>query len=79
LEVVFSVRYVQKIYNEGQLPFRMTILVEAGKNTPTVALRVVKRDRKGTQCPGVLLGTLFLGDINTGLWPSRLGESQMRQ
>jgi hypothetical protein len=23
--------------------------------------------------------TLFLGDINTGNWPSRLGESQMRQ
>jgi hypothetical protein len=23
--------------------------------------------------------TLFLGDINTGTWPSRLGESQMRE
>jgi hypothetical protein len=23
--------------------------------------------------------TLFLGDINTGTWPSRLGESRMRQ
>jgi hypothetical protein len=23
--------------------------------------------------------TLFLGDINTRTWPSRLGESQMRQ
>jgi hypothetical protein len=23
--------------------------------------------------------TLFLGDINTGAWPSRLGESQQRQ
>jgi hypothetical protein len=23
--------------------------------------------------------TLFLGDINTGTWPSRFGESQMRQ
>jgi hypothetical protein len=23
--------------------------------------------------------TLFLGDINMGTWPSRLGESQMRQ
>jgi hypothetical protein len=22
---------------------------------------------------------LFLGDINTGTWPSRLGESEMRQ
>jgi hypothetical protein len=26
-----------------------------------------------------LQATLFLGDINTGTWPSRLGESQMRQ
>jgi hypothetical protein len=23
--------------------------------------------------------TLFLGNLNTGTWPSRLGESQMRQ
>jgi hypothetical protein len=23
--------------------------------------------------------TLFLGDINKGTWPSRLGESQMRE
>jgi hypothetical protein len=23
--------------------------------------------------------TLFLGDINTGIWNSRLGESRMRQ
>jgi hypothetical protein len=26
-----------------------------------------------TQCPGVYWATLFLGDINTGTWPSRLG------
>jgi hypothetical protein len=23
--------------------------------------------------------TLFLGDINTGTWPSRLGESRMKE
>jgi hypothetical protein len=28
---------------------------------------------------GYTWATLFLGDINTGTWPSRLGESQMRQ
>jgi hypothetical protein len=41
--------------------------------------RVLKDDVKLTQCPGYNWATLFLGDINTGTWPSRLGESQMRQ
>jgi hypothetical protein len=27
--------------------------VEAGYNTSTVALQVVRGDKKGTQCPGV--------------------------
>jgi hypothetical protein len=35
-----------------------------------------KRRQMETQCPGVYLGTLFLGDIHMGTWPSRLGESQ---
>jgi hypothetical protein len=30
--------------------------VEAGYNTSTVALRVVRGDAKGTHCPGVNLG-----------------------
>jgi hypothetical protein len=29
-----------------------------------------------TQCLGYNWATLFLGDINMGTWPSRLGESQ---
>jgi hypothetical protein len=33
----------------------------------------------GVQRVSTFLVTLFLGDINTGTWPSRLGESQMRQ
>jgi hypothetical protein len=37
--------------------------------------RVVRGDVKGTKCPGVNWATLFLGDINTGTWPYRLGES----
>jgi hypothetical protein len=44
---------------------------EAGSNTSTVALWVVGGDENGTQA------TLFLGDINTGTWPSRLGESRI--
>jgi hypothetical protein len=43
--------------------------VEAGSNTCTVAL-VVKGDGKGTQCLGDIL-------VNTGTWPSRLGQSRV--
>jgi hypothetical protein len=48
--------------------------VEAGSNTSTVVLRVVGGDEKGIQCLGYNLATLFLGDINTGTWLSRLGS-----
>jgi hypothetical protein len=48
-----------------------------GSNTFTLALRVVGGDEKGTQCLGYNRAILFLGDINTGTWPSRLGESQI--
>jgi hypothetical protein len=49
--------------------------VKEGQNISTLALRAVRGDGKGTQCPGIW-ATLFLGDINTGTWPCRLGESQ---
>jgi hypothetical protein len=42
--------------------------VEAGLNTYTAALRVVGGDKKGTR---------YLGDMNTGTWPSRLWESRI--
>jgi hypothetical protein len=35
-----------------------------------------KRRRIGNPVPGGIWATLFLGDINTGTWPSRFGESQ---
>jgi hypothetical protein len=44
--------------------------VEVGPNTSTVSLRVIGGDEKRTQCPGVQLDHLFLGDINTGSWAS---------
>jgi hypothetical protein len=48
--------------------------VEAGSNTLTVALRVAGGCEKGTHCLGVYnWGILFLGNITTGTWPSRLG------
>jgi hypothetical protein len=40
--------------------------VEAGQNTSTVALRVVRGDKKGTQCPGVYLGHSVLGGYKYG-------------
>jgi hypothetical protein len=39
-----------------------------------------KRRHKGNQVPGGITGPpCSWGDINTGTWPSRLGESQIRQ
>jgi hypothetical protein len=39
--------------------------------------RFVGGDENGTQCLGYIWATLFLGDIYTGTWPSRLGESRI--
>jgi hypothetical protein len=36
--------------------------------TSTVALQIVKADRKGTQCQGFNWATAFLGDIHAGSW-----------
>jgi hypothetical protein len=49
----------------------VSIPCEGGVSTSTVALRVVGGDEKGTQYLGA---TLFLGDINTGTWSSKLGS-----
>jgi hypothetical protein len=51
--------------------------VEAGSNTFTVALRVVGGDERKPSSWGYNQATLFLGDINTGTWPSRLEESRI--
>jgi hypothetical protein len=40
--------------------------VEAGYNTSTPALRVVRGDEKGTQCPGVYLGHPVSGGYKYG-------------
>jgi hypothetical protein len=40
---------------------------------------VVRGDKREPSARGHNWATLFLGDINTGTWPSKLGESQMRQ
>jgi hypothetical protein len=49
--------------------------------TESGGIIVNSRNRRGTKpsARGHNWVTLFLGDINTGTWPSRLGEYQMRQ
>jgi hypothetical protein len=53
--------------------------VEAGQNTAIVALRVVRGDGKGTQCPGVYMdhplpGGYKYGDLALKVWGvSRIG------
>jgi hypothetical protein len=49
----------------------------AGSNTSTVALRVVGGDEREPGAWGYKWTTLLLTDINTGTWPSRLGESRI--
>jgi hypothetical protein len=57
---------------------RSKIQIEYLHRSPASCKRwVIRDDVKGTQCPGVEQDTLFLGDINTGTWPSRLVESQI--
>jgi hypothetical protein len=50
--------------------------VEPGSNNSTVALRVVGGDEKEPSAWRYNRATLFLGDINTGTWLSRLGSLQ---
>jgi hypothetical protein len=57
----------------------LRIRVEADKNTSTVALRTVRGDKREPSSRGYNWATLFLGETKTGTWPSKLGESQMRQ
>jgi hypothetical protein len=51
--------------------------LEAGINATTVGLRVVGSYKKETRYLGINWATLLLGDIITGTWPSRFGESRI--
>jgi hypothetical protein len=79
LETVFFIRSMQRVYKEDNLwdSISNTSAIASLSNTPAMALRVVGGDKKGTQCLGYNRATLFVGDINTGTWPSRLGESRI--
>jgi hypothetical protein len=55
-----------------------------GLNTSKIVLSVTRGDEKEPSARGRVGGlynwaTLFLGDINTVTWPSRLGESEIRE
>jgi ribosomal protein S5 len=65
LEHVYFIRSVSRLH------------VEAGSSTSTAALRVVGGNEKGTQGLGDNWTTFFLGDVETGTLPSRMGESQI--
>jgi hypothetical protein len=51
--------------------------VVAGSNTVTLALRVVGVDEKDNSAWRYNCATLFLGDLNKGSWPSRLGKTRI--
>jgi hypothetical protein len=76
-EETFSVRYVPGLYNENKAKGLKLARVEPGSNTSIVDLRVVGGDEKGTSAWGYNWATLFLRDISTVTWLSRLGESRM--
>jgi hypothetical protein len=48
--------------------------VETGLHAFTLALQAIGGDEKGNKCLGYNWAILFLGDINTGTWPSILGN-----
>jgi hypothetical protein len=48
LKAVFSVRSVPNLYKECQIPIAVITRVEAGSNTSTVTLLVVRGDEKGS-------------------------------
>jgi hypothetical protein len=62
--MMFSMLSVPRLYNED---------ISRGR----IALRVVGGDEKEPSAWGYNWATLFLRDINTGTWPSMLGESQI--
>jgi hypothetical protein len=66
---------IQNLYNKYTDRNQVSFCAEAGQNT-TVALRVVRGDRKGTQCPGAYLGHSVPGRYKYGDLALQVGESQ---
>jgi hypothetical protein len=71
---------VPRYYTQDNLKQRVSFRVEAGSNTSTVALRVLRGDEKGTQCLGFYLGYPALGGYKYGDLALQVGEvSNLRQ
>jgi hypothetical protein len=70
--MVSDVHYIKTVV----VSVRHNIPCGGGIDTSTVDLRVVRGDEREPSARGYNSATLFLGDINTRTWPSRLGESQ---
>jgi hypothetical protein len=67
LEAVFSFRSSPKARKGVDHPY-----VEAGSNVPTITPRVIGDDENVTQSLGYNWATVFLADVNTGTWPTRM-------
>jgi hypothetical protein len=72
-------RFLPRLYSQTNRIVLEQTRVEAGWNNSTAALRVVRDGKREPGARGYIWVTLFLGDIKTGTWPSRLGESHKRQ
>jgi hypothetical protein len=73
--VLYSILVISKERKQLVLPCYPR--VKAGSNTSTTAQRVVGGHEKEPSAWRYNWPTLFLRDINTRTWPSRLGESRI--
>jgi hypothetical protein len=76
LEPVFSIGSALRLYSKHKLDTLFSCpCVEADLNTCAVALRVIGAMKKEPSPCGYNWPILFLGDINMGTWPCRLGQT----
>jgi hypothetical protein len=59
------------------LLYTVLLLPIGSLRAPSLALRVVGSDEKEPSVWGYNWATLFLENINTGTWPSMLGQSRI--
>jgi hypothetical protein len=77
-----TARYIVKAVRSGfvivaERVYLRTGCVAAGSNISILAPQVVGREELEPSAWGYNQTTPFLGDISTGTWPSRLGESRI--
>jgi hypothetical protein len=78
LEAVFSMWSRPRLYTEGHHEKLASILCRGRVKYLHHSPANRRRRQKGNPVPwGFNWATLFLGDISTGIWPFKLGESQI--